>query len=198
MQQSINILNTLIKSNKYKTYLEIGVDLGNTHKGIVCERKVSVDPSKKYTDLMFQETSDDFFAHNKETFDLIFIDGLHVSDQVIKDFYNSLVILNEGGTIVMHDLIPAKESDQTRERTAVQWMGDVWKAWIQLRREEKDFSMHCINVWPGYGIITKGSQELLQDTDEELTWEYFQKNTKEKMNIITLEEFYKQCKNLKK
>ena len=30
-------------------------------------------------------TSDEFFIQNKNTFDLIFIDGLHIYEQVIKD-----------------------------------------------------------------------------------------------------------------
>ena len=58
-------------------------------------------------------TSDEFFSQNKETFDLIFIDGLHIHEQVLKDIDNSLNVLNENGVILLHDCLPAKIWHQT-------------------------------------------------------------------------------------
>ena len=40
-------------------------------------------------------TSDEYFKKFKDKFDLIFIDGLHHYNQVEKDIYNSLEILND-------------------------------------------------------------------------------------------------------
>ena len=40
--------------------------------------------------------ANEWIRKNKETFDIIFIDGLHHYDQVIKDINNSLNILNKG------------------------------------------------------------------------------------------------------
>ena len=53
-------------------------------------------------------TSDDFFRDNKEKFDLIFIDGLHETNQVDRDIENSLKFINKGGTILLHDCLPKK------------------------------------------------------------------------------------------
>ena len=44
-------------------------------------------------------TSDAFFATNKESFDFIFIDGLHEANQVFRDAMNSLEWLNPGKAI---------------------------------------------------------------------------------------------------
>ena len=38
-------------------------------------------------------SSDEFFLKNKDQFDIIFIDGLHVYEQVKRDIENSLIVL---------------------------------------------------------------------------------------------------------
>ncbi len=47
--------------------------------------------------------SDNFFNKNKINYDLIFVDGNHTINQVLKDIINSLNCLNENGIIVLHD-----------------------------------------------------------------------------------------------
>lgn len=54
-------------------------------------------------------TSDDFFASNTRTFDLVFIDGLYEAHQVLKYINNALRFLNPNGTILMHDCNPLSE-----------------------------------------------------------------------------------------
>lgn len=45
----------------------------------------------------------------KQKFDLVFIDGLHHSDQVLKDINNSLSFLEPNGVIMCHDILPSSE-----------------------------------------------------------------------------------------
>ena len=54
-------------------------------------------------------TSDEFFEQNTEVFDVIFIDGLHLSEQVYRDITNSLSCLSENGYIICHDMNPMEE-----------------------------------------------------------------------------------------
>ena len=89
-------------------------------------------------------TSDDFFKDNKEKFDTIFIDGLHIDEQVQKDIENSLNALNEGGTIVMHDCKPLSEEAQIFPRIQIAWNGDVWKAWLKTMIKHDDLSMYVV------------------------------------------------------
>ena len=184
MSENSNVINEIINKNKYKKYLEIGTQHGATFKSIKCNNKICVDPDKLYKDLTFNETSDEFFNHNKETFDIIFIDGLHLYEQVLKDIDNALEVLNEGGTIVVHDILPTDEKMQKREPTGGSWTGDVWKAWIILRQTRDNLSMYAINKFPGFGIITRGSQELISDKTpvEKLDWNWYI-NNKKLMNI---------------
>ena len=51
-------------------------------------------------------TTDEFFDQNKRKFDVIFIDACHEYAYVRRDFLNALKVLNPGGHIVIHDLVP--------------------------------------------------------------------------------------------
>ena len=47
--------------------------------------------------------------------------------QILKDFHNSFKFLNNGGYIVMHDLIPRNWLEEHVPRISNNWCGDVWK-----------------------------------------------------------------------
>ena len=91
----IQIINSLIKKNNYKTYLEIGVNTpaqpGYSHTSVEIDTKHGVDPN---VDTTFKMTSDDFFVQNKNSYDIVFVDGLHIFDQAHRDIVNSLNFLN--------------------------------------------------------------------------------------------------------
>ena len=57
---------------------------------------MGIDPVEGGTHKM---TSDEFFYNNNDKFDIIFIDGLHQYEQVIKDVKNSLNCLTKNGII---------------------------------------------------------------------------------------------------
>tara|TARA_R110000824_G_scaffold339479_1_gene525986 strand:+ start:3299 stop:3877 length:579 start_codon:yes stop_codon:yes gene_type:complete len=179
------IINRIVKKNGALSYLEIGVGDNTNFKSIKAIYKVSVDPNQKST---FQVTSDEYFAGNGAHFDVIFIDGLHLSEQVYKDIINSLNCLQAGGVIVCHDMSPVQEEDQVREHTPGKtWNGDVWKAWVTLRKERDDLEMYVIDCDCGCGIITKGEQDLLV-TDLPLTFKNLDENRKEWLNLKSVEE----------
>ena len=50
-----------------------------------------------------RKTSDDFFLTNKNTFDLIYIDGNHLFEFVKRDIFNSLKFITEEGIIMLDD-----------------------------------------------------------------------------------------------
>lgn len=184
----IEIINSLIKKNGYKSYLEIGVQAGHCFSQIECENKIGVDPDKSSAATVHL-TSDDFFEVNEERFDIIFIDGLHHSDQVMKDIVKSLKCLSEGGTIVMHDCLPtSKRMQEIPLQEQCEWTGDVWRAFLKYRETREDLTMCVVGVDWGCGIITRGKQSLVT-TAKNPTYEDFclYKNTW--MNIITPEQF---------
>ena len=187
-----DIINSLIKKNNYKSYLEIGVHRPHMNfNHIDIPLKWGVDPDPE-AGCVFTMTSDEFFAKDHGvTFDIIFIDGLHHSEQVFKDLNNAIGILEEGGTIVVHDCSPTNEDMQMvpQEGRSI-WTGDVWKAWVKLRSERSDVKMAVVDTDWGCGIITHGEQEVIA-LPETLTYEVLDSTRKELLNLISVEEFQK-------
>jgi len=187
MKYRYEIINSLIEKFNYKTYLEIGVKFQDNFKNIKVESKVSVDPDHNPT---FKMTSDEFFEKNKSTFDFIFIDGLHLREQIERDINNSLKVLNKGGKILCHDMNPKTREGQERVyKTGVSWWGDVWKTWVKMKSMRADLKMSIIDTDCGLGLIEEGTQEIIS-CPEDLDFEYWSKNRQK--YIISVEEFKKQ------
>ena len=73
----------MINKNGYSDYLEIGCDQNQLFSKIKIQNKVGVDPSSGGN---VRKTSDEFFKDNKNKFDIVFIDGLHIYNQVKKRY----------------------------------------------------------------------------------------------------------------
>lgn len=102
---------------------------------VVCERKLGVDPvARDEPGRIWRMTSDRFFAVNRETFDLIFIDGDHETAQVDRDIAGAMGCLNRGGCVVLHDCLPPSEWHQrpsSRRHEGGMWMGTVWRSALE-------------------------------------------------------------------
>jgi hypothetical protein len=182
------IIQSLINKINAKKYLEIGVGPGHNFNNIKCEYKVCVEPNPM-VEVTFIMTSDDFFTQNKEFFDVIFIDGLHESEQVYRDIQNSLKILNEGGFIVCHDMSPYCEIIQRYPQAQLgEWTGDCWKAWVKIRSERSDLSMYVVDSDYGCGVISNGEQSLITIPNE-LTWETLDNDRVNLLNLISVQDF---------
>jgi hypothetical protein len=185
----LDIIKLLIKKINAKKFLEIGVHQGYIIDNISCEYKVGVDPNINTKATVFK-TSDEFFETNNEKFDVIFIDGLHIKDQVLKDINNALSCLNENGYIVCHDMNPSKEIIQRVPQETSEWTGDCWKAWVILRSQRSDLDMCVVDTDYGCGIISSGQQNLI-NIDDELNWDNFVLNRYHWLNLIPVQEFYR-------
>ncbi len=189
------LLNFLIDILDYKTYLEIGVQNphNNFHK-INLQNKIGVEPYPKATFTgLIECDSDYFFTINysaKLKFDLIFIDGDHRYGQCVRDVINSLEVLTDGGTIVMHDINPITEHMQVDEMPSqtARWCGGAWKVFAEMRMTRPDLFMISVLEDHGCGIIQKSENEKLFPLTE-LSYDFFDKNKKELMNSISWEGF---------
>jgi hypothetical protein len=174
------ILALLAHKRGYKTYLEIG-----THEDAIFgpaqqmfELAVGVDPNTGGTHRM---KSDDFFYQNwnssePQTFDLIFIDGLHEANQVCADVMNAIMILNEGGTIVMHDCSPHGMLDERAvyppPANYSLWNGDTWKAVVALRLlNPSELDLVVVEIDHGVGVIQRrpSTNQMSGELSETLT-----------------------------
>lgn len=190
----LDIINILAKKNEAQSYLELGVFRGEVFDHVKVSNKVGVDPDRKSKATLFL-TSDDFFAYNGQKFDIIFIDGLHYSEQVEKDIDNSLNILKPNGFIICHDMLPYSENMQKIPRITKAWTGDCWKAWVKIRSFRKDLFMFVVDTDYGCGIIQKGSQQVIDISNIELTYNNFILHKNSWMNIISINTFKSQYEN---
>ena len=155
----VAFLNQLIREYRFQSYLEIGCGDDQAFALVDVGDKVGVDPVRGGT---LRMTSDRFFQVNRKQFDLIFIDGLHLQEQVLRDVSNSLRALRAGGVIVLHDCLPRTEAQQQRIRNRRAWTGDVWKAVVSLRTDP-NLDVAVADADWGLGIVVRrsNSEQLL-------------------------------------
>lgn len=190
----LDIIQKLINKYNFKSYLEIGVDEGFVFNHINVELKESVDPAvgkyarAKPTYLM---NSDDFFKkYPTKKYDIIFIDGLHESEQVSKDIHNSVNALNEGGVIIIHDCNPETKEAQIVPRETRVWNGDVWKSFVLFSYNNKD-KYHCftIDTDQGCGVIMNGKTEIKYELPNVFSYDWLSDNRKNALNLISVDIF---------
>lgn len=191
-RQRSDLINYLIVKNGYKKYLEIGVADGENLRRIEAAEKVGVDPSPAPSALFTHRiTSDEFFKNNQETFDIVFIDGLHLHEQVLRDIENSLNCLNPGGIIVMHDCMPVQPEHQDRTPIPGAWNGDVWKAAAYVRMHWDGVHFCVLDMDCGCGVLTPNSTQILYPSKpiEEMDWAFYVNNKTELLNVKSVENW---------
>lgn len=172
MSRSSKTINRLAALNHAEKYLEIGVAEGNTFHNVEIGNKTAVDPNflfdtgqySSYPDqYYFNMTSDAFFEqleNNTEvvygnagfTWDIIFIDGLHVYEQAMRDFKNTLKYSHKNTIWIFDDTVPSdpwaaipnmSKCFLFRELAGVSgkdWQGDVFKCVFTLHDSFPMFS----------------------------------------------------------
>lgn len=188
-----DIINLLIEKHGYRRYLEIGVEGGDAVRAVRCALKHGVDPASR--NATFLLPSDEFFdlLRADYRYDCIFVDGLHEEEHVLRDVEHSLAHLNEGGTIVVHDVNPPtawhqRDYEEAKLNGCRQWNGTVWRAWVRLRATRPDLTMAVVDTDWGCGLIQRGSQERLE-LPSPFTYAQFEQNRAEWLNSISPDQF---------
>lgn len=205
--QRYDIINSIIQQNGFKSYLEIGVcDPSICFDKIKCESKDSVDPGVEFgmNPVTYPFTSDEFFKMLGDgeldkiydyKWDVIFIDGLHISDQVLRDVINSLQHLNPNGYILLHDCNPP-DIFHAREDYYVNgqqrpWNGTVWKA-LYFLRANSDLDVCTVNTDWGVGIVrnqkTGESRPDVDFTNSFFEYNAMAANRKSHLGLIEVSE----------
>ena len=186
-----DLIQHIINKYNYTSYLEIGCDKDQSFSRIKINKKIGVDPISGGT---IRDTSDNFFINNKDKFDIIFIDGLHHYEQVIKDIYNSLDILNDNGHILIHDCLPRTIAHQAIPRYRGSWNGDVWKSIVELRTKS-NLEVFTCEIDFGVGVIRKKNNtnplDIKINDFKKLKFKDYYHNNKEFMNVISYDQILK-------
>ena len=144
------IINSL--TNKSDIYLEIGVEYGSSFNHVHFLDKTGIDPDPKMnyeTDKIIKQTADEFFSINSKQYDVIFIDGMHQVEFLLKDFNNSMNALSGKGILFIDDILPLNYNEQLKIpikhyyengilKYGENWTGDVWKIIYHILLNYKD------------------------------------------------------------
>ena len=172
-------------------YLEIGVCANDVFNAIPLKisNKIGVDPQRGGTHRM---TSDSFFENNKEMFDVIFIDGLHLYGQCQKDCINSLKFLKDDGFIIFHDFLPRNAYEENVPPKQKEWSGDIWKVAVEINNSlNKDFII--VNIDRGVGILKpqKDFKYKFMSNLKNMDFDDFYKSYYSELPIVNCNEAFK-------
>ena len=152
-------------------YFEIGTQFGESLRHAKGPT-VAVDPNfkidwsqwtmrpdcvavEKTSDAYFEECSPE--AHLGGAIDLAFIDGMHLSEFVLRDFLNVERHCSRDGMILLHDALPInfEMSERIRDPAnridrefASYWTGDVWRVLPILMRLRPDLRIDVLDCAP--------------------------------------------------
>lgn len=157
-------LTALHKLVGTRTYLEIGVQTGASLQCATSspniKKIIGVDPelgNLQYDpegSILIETTSDEFFdtfglADGKtqadSDIDVVFIDGLHHSDQVWKDLAHAVQLGHPKTLYVLDDVLPRNDAEASRDMIPGDWTGDVWKV-LDLIGYFADTDEHLITL----------------------------------------------------
>jgi hypothetical protein len=203
-----DIINEIISKYNSNNYLEIGVrNPWECFDIINCGIKMSVDPGIE-TDVntaTYPFYSDEFFKKLESgnldipsdyKWDIIFIDALHLADQCLRDFENSLRHCSDNGFIVFHDANPptsyhAREDYYDYSTPAGGcWNGTVWKT-IQKIRTDYDLDLITVDSDWGVTVIKNKKTYSLLSKDINPFYEYntFYRHRNKILNLVSVDEF---------
>jgi hypothetical protein len=167
-----------------RTYLEIGVNEGHSLRTVLPgTRAVGIDPEPRLGEIgdavVFPFTSDEFFARHDlravlqgVPLDLVFIDGMHLFEFVLRDLINVGRYAAPATTVLLHDCYPISAETATREHMTYLWTGDVWKVVLCLKDYCREVDVCVVDAPPaGLGIVrhlNAGTSARLQHRYDEI------------------------------
>ena len=193
----LTYLADLVGAKEAKSYLEVGTNFGSSLAPINCP-SIAVDPTfrlnmdvvgNKKLCLMYQMTSDDFFAQYNPrellggAIDVAFLDGMHLYEYLLRDIINAEKYCNPDSLIILHDCLPPTFEMTNREfkpamihnRYQNYWTGDVWKILPILERYRPDIKLTYIDCPPsGLAVLTNldPNSKVLADNYDQIVEEY--------------------------
>ncbi len=152
-----DFLADLCRQRESRVYLEIGVQTGQNLAAIKVDMAIGIDPGfilsvdptvGKRKLALHRLSSDAFFAREAASHvDLAFLDGMHLFEFLLRDFYNVEAASGRNGLITMHDCMPLDDRMIARTDVGI-WTGDVWKVVMILERYRPDLRVLCVDCAP--------------------------------------------------
>lgn len=125
-------------------------------------------------------------------FDVILVDSFHTFEQSAKDIYIATQLLAKNGVIIIHDCNPMMKR-LIGEYHKGPWCGQTYEAFIQFHLANPTMEIATVDIDHGCGIIrpdiTVNSRFTLKNSSRLKKWNFFDKNRKGLLNLITVDQF---------
>jgi hypothetical protein len=196
-----DIINYLINSFYYKSYLEIStVTSGFVYDKIInIEKHLFLYQTEYHENINIREDITENITIIKnltllEKYDIIFVDPYHTFEQSYDDICLAFKLLNDNGIIVIHDCYPKYKELAKKQYKYGPWCGETYKALINFNYKNNMVQTYVVDCDFGCGIILKNKSRLfpylLKDIIvDNIDYEYFILNTNKLLDIITVGEF---------
>lgn len=173
-----SVINAYGRSRK-PVYIEIGIDRGHTCMYVFKNSSAQIHGvditmenlvfSTNHPDFTtYEMSSDDFFSNVHSMAirapDVIFIDGDHSAKQVYEDFLHALEIIEDSGTIILHDTLPLRqewvESHCSDAYKTVERLTGIFKISDALHISS-GIQVWTLPLFPGLTFVSKQYRPLL-------------------------------------
>ena len=162
----LEVLHEIHHALRPRLYLEIGVARGASLALAECPA-IGVDPLNGVDRPLPPKarvvplTSDEFFATDVTAEiggrpDLVFIDGDHRFETVLRDFINVEAAAEPTALVVFDDVLPSHFAQAERDPRTASWMGDVWRIVQALREQRPDLFVALVDTQPGGMMLVYG------------------------------------------
>ena len=174
-----------------RTYVEVGISTGKS-LGLALPGTIAVgiDPEPKIrfaidkSAQVFAEGSDDFFERHDlrqvlrgNDLDLAFVDGMHLFEYALRDFFHLERFCHPESTIMFHDCKPFDAETSARVQVQNRWTGDVWKILLCLKEYRPDLRIATVDVPPTGLAVVRGldpGSTVLADHYDEICARYIE------------------------
>jgi hypothetical protein len=175
----LDVLASLHKALEPDLYLEIGVRHGRS-LALAGGAAVAVDPAPDInvgplppTTRLLAMTSDDFFMdvaaeELAQPPGLVFIDGMHLFEYVLRDFMHVERLADPGTLVVVDDIYPSHPAQAERDRRTRVWTGDVWKLQQCLAKMRPDLFLLPLDTAPTGLLLIAGL-----DPKNRVLWDHY-------------------------
>jgi hypothetical protein len=87
---------------------------------------------------------------------LVFIDGLHLFEQTLRDFIHVEAWSSPNTVVLLHDCLPVCAAAAARNRISKFWVGDTWKVLEVLLAQRPDLRLSVIPAPPSGLVVVRG------------------------------------------
>lgn len=187
-----DVLRELHRILKPDWYLEVGSRGGRSLQFVECGF-VAIDPvfrdfplpAQARGDMHFlARTSDEAFASKMlEKLGVVpdfgFLDGMHLSEFVMRDLINFEGVARPGAVVALHDCLPCSHEMESRDTsvpaTGMPWTGDVWKVLLWVLRKRPDLDVAVLDAYKTGLVVISGldpTSTVLQDSYDDFVAEF--------------------------